>query len=57
MNKKELLQAIEDMPDDAEILYNDGFDYEPYYNSAHNQTVEYIVCDKESNAVILTHWL
>lgn len=57
MTKKELLEYMKDMPDDAQIFINDGFDFDPYANSSHNESVEDCICDKENNVVILTHWL
>lgn len=57
MTKKELIETICDMPDDAQVFINDGFDFEPFYNSSHNESLEDCICDKDNNVIILTHWL
>lgn len=49
LTKKDLLEAIEDMPMDAEICVRD-FDYEEEWNRG--LKLEDIVYDKDDNAII-----
>ena len=49
LTKKDLLEAIEDMPVDAEICVRD-FDYEEEWNRSLKR--EDIVYDKDENAII-----
>ena len=49
MTKKELLEAIEDMPEDARICVRD-FDYEEEWNRSLG--LEDIVYDKDDNAIV-----
>ena len=48
MTKKELLEAIKDMPDDAEVYVRDS-DYEECWDVS----LEHIVCKEDDNDIII----